>query len=652
MVENERQHRVLLVDDSRVFQEVIREVFRNTFSDDAFRVDVAASGAEARELLESTPYEMVCSAFHLKDTTGVDLCRELRHRRPYALTPFILFTSRESPNMHLSAVPAGVTDIFHKSETLDLVNFIRRYPFTRVSVEGRLLYVEDSLAQRELISSIFRRRGLQVDAFSDAAAALQMYTNETYDLVVTDIVLDGIMSGLALANRIRRMDGDKGDVPILAITAFDSDSRRVELFHMGVSDYVKKPVQEVELIARVRNLIRQQRLLREAREQKANADRANRSKSDFLSAMSHELRTPLNAIIGFSEILKYEGGSLSSEQRDNVQEIHRSGLHLLDLVGDILDLAKIEAGKVDLRLDAVDVEAVLDECLTLLGPQAGRCEVTLIKKVEQENALANCDRLRLKQVLLNLMSNAVKYNRPGGKVNVTVRRTDVHGRMRVEVQDTGKGIPERLKNILFQPFTRLEVNTSIEGTGIGLVITKKLVEMMNGELGFTSTDGEGSCFWCSVPAAERGQETKSPEPSTPSAAPCRLLGRRVLSVDDNPVNLKLMDRILFRLTGLVPESAPDGESGLLLAQKVQPELIFLDVSLPGMSGFEVLAALRSNERTMGIPVVAVTAHASAADVEAGIARGFDHYLTKPVRVSDVEGALLKFCKDAPPGLMP
>lgn len=505
--------KILLVDNSKVFQGIFAEAFEGTH----FTPVACDTGGKALQELEREKYVLVCSSMYLSDMEGIELCRAMRQIPGYAFTPFNLFTSSDTPSILKQALPAGVTDIFRKPEIQELINSIKRFPFKKQPVTGRVLYVEDGRLQRECIVALFQEYGLEVDAYPSADEAWPAFLQRPYDLVVTDIVLEGSMSGLVFVNHIRRLGDERGDVPVLAITAFDDPSRRIELFSLGVTDYAIKPVIEEELIARVRNLITNRQLMVEVQRQRTIAETANAAKTEFLSSMSHELRTPLNAVIGFSQLLldDLDDAPLSSGQQEFVQRILKSGNHLLLLINDILDLAKIESGRVSVTLENVVLDKLMLECTATVQPLADKTgiSVSVDRGVESDPVIVHADPTRLKQVLINLMSNAVKYNRHGGSVSIRVQR--MPDTARVSVTDTGLGIPAEKLPELFKPFSRLGQELSgIEGTGIGLSITQKLMHLMKGEIGVESSVGAGSTFWLELPVIHNADKQEG----QPSAA--------------------------------------------------------------------------------------------------------------------------------------
>lgn len=380
---------------------------------------------------------------------------------------------------------------------------------------------------------------------------------------------------------------------------------------------------------------------------KEQAENANRAKSDFLSSMSHELRTPLNAILGYTQLFEYDG-NLKSQQIDNVREIRKAGEHLLQLINDVLDLAKIESGNMTVSLEPVLVSRLITECFTLVQPQADAKGIRLSSTLgEFTNTYVIADHVRFKQALLNLLSNAVKYNFVGGEVEVKLGAQPLQ-QLRISVRDTGRGIPAQRQSEVFQPFNRLTAeNTNIEGSGVGLVITKQLVEMMQGRLDFTSAEGMGTTFWIDFPmATEWNAESIVRTVSSKDYTPAQLNVKRrckILYVEDNPTNIRLLQQIFARYPQLDMDIAEEAFMGIFKARSLQPDLVILDINLPGMDGYEVLSVLKSDPDTRAIPVIGLSANAMPYDVERGRNAGFFDYLTKPVdihRLIDVFNQLL------------
>jgi PAS domain S-box-containing protein len=379
---------------------------------------------------------------------------------------------------------------------------------------------------------------------------------------------------------------------------------------------------------------------------KEEAERANRTKSEFLSRMSHELRTPLNAIIGFSQLLESEE-ALTPSQIDFVQEILRAGRHLLDLINDVLDLARIEAGKLTVSNESVQILPVLEDCLTLIKPIAEYRNVQITKADPRCALNVLADRTRLKQVLLNLLSNAVKYNQENGLVTVVCKSVGNGERVQIRVTDTGQGLDTEQQKRLFKSFERLEADkNAIEGTGIGLALSKRLTELMHGSIGVESEPGAGSTFWVELPVAmptelqDDGEKAIQLRPVGATATAGNTAAQttaihnqwEVLCIEDNPANLRLIERILASRQDIHLLSAVTPNVGLEMAQNHLPSLILLDINLPEMDGYAVMECLRTSDTTRHIPVVAISANAMPKDLARGNLAGFYEYLTKPLDV--------------------
>ena len=382
-------------------------------------------------------------------------------------------------------------------------------------------------------------------------------------------------------------------------------------------------------------------------EQRRRAEDANRAKSDFLANMSHELRTPLNAVIGFADILRMRSVKpLTERQTEAVEQIHTAGRHLLALIEEVLDFAKIESGKVSVSIEAIDPQEVAQALAGTFRPMADRAGISVTIAEPEAKLAVRADHLRLKQVLANLISNAIKYNRPRGAVEVTTRA--LGDRVLISVRDTGLGIPTGRMADLFEPFERLgREGSGVEGAGLGLALTRRLVEAMNGKLDVQSLEGVGSTFIVDLPAAEPAQVATREEDRRQALAG-KAPDAVVLYIEDNASNIRLMRHIAEALGTLDLHVAELPMEGLELAATLRPDVILLDINLPGMDGFQVKARLEADPATCDIPVIAISANVLAETVTRGKISGFHGYLTKPINIEALVAAITAAVERSPP----
>ncbi|HDQ13720.1 MAG TPA: response regulator [Sediminispirochaeta sp.] len=397
---------------------------------------------------------------------------------------------------------------------------------------------------------------------------------------------------------------------------FDDDGRVVQVIEYSMDITVQKKIEK---------------RLRSSREE---ALRANQTKSQFLSSMSHELRTPLNAILGFTQLMGMDQ-NLEEKYQDYVKKIMGAGRHLLELIDDILDLSKVDTGEIQLSVENLEPESILRECFRMVKSKAAKAEISLTTSVE-EGCTVQADRLRLKQVMMNLLSNAVKYNHRGGEVEVKVYGQE--NKVVFEVIDTGWGIPAEKLPELFEAFNRLGAQaTEVQGTGVGLSLSKKLTELMDGKIGVSSEYGKGSKFWIELPRAASSSANEEAEVDTGSTGDLSKQDqgkgeKKVLYFEDDHLNVRLMEQTLGRQRGLKMFSANTAAKGLEIARQERPDLVLMDLNMPDMSGYEILQHVRESEWGREIPVYAVTAHVLEEDIKKGKTAGFTEYLTKPLDV--------------------
>ncbi|MGM0521045.1 MAG: GAF domain-containing protein [Pseudomonadota bacterium] len=394
------------------------------------------------------------------------------------------------------------------------------------------------------------------------------------------------------------------------------------------------------LINLYRQMAEREHVMGELAQTRDQAEKANRAKSEFLSSMSHELRTPLNSILGFAQILANgKRHPLSDKQRRQVNQIEKSGQHLLSLINEVLDLAKIEAGKLPLSIEPIHVQRVVQDACDTLEANADAAGITLVCCNVPSEWRVSADYTRTKQVLLNLISNAIKYNRVNGRVEISA---ETQGNMlRFNITDTGPGVDLERHHELFEPFNRLDAeNGTIEGTGIGLAITRKLVERMGGEIDVASSPNEGATFWFTLPTtSDKSTAPKPPHTEQepyPSEPPKQ---HALLYIEDNPANQRLMEDIIDDVDDVVLYTAPSAEIGLDIMRSRLPDMVLMDIHLPGMDGYQALEAIRNDWQLKHLPVIALSANAMPSEIKSGLATGFDDYLTKPLEIDKLLNTL-------------
>src|SRR5271165_1514698 len=433
--------------------------------------------------------------------------------------------------------------------------------------------------------------------------------------------------------------GGLGGVWLLMSKLIVSERERAEKAVRESQAQLEAMLRKAEMQAQ--ELEQNERMLSRAKEE---AERANRAKSDYLSRMSHELRTPLNASLGFAQLLEMAG--LEQKNQESVGQILKAGRHLLSLINELLEISRIEAGRLSLSLEPVQLPMLMQEAMAMVRTQASARQIRVLDDAARSILFAQADHQRLKQVLLNLLTNAIKYNRTSGTVIVSTEDNG-KGRVRIRISDTGEGISAEKIPRLFQPFERLGAEqTEVEGTGIGLALSKRLVELMGGTIGIESQVGAGTMFWVELPKAEAPDAgiDFSKELAAAADAVQTVQLPKVLCIEDNPSNLRLIEQIFASLPGVRLISALEGAEGLKLAGEHMPQLILLDIHLPDLDGREVLSRLKANPATAAIPVMVVSADATVHQEQRMWEAGASCYMTKPIDVQKLLRAVEGFLK--------
>lgn len=650
--------RVLMVDDDPLPLEANAAVLRHA----GMEVRTVTDPRQALDALHGFAPDVLVLDIYMPDVSGPELAAVLREQEHLATLPILFLSAETNIDKQLLALDLGGDDFLVKPvQPAHLVAMVTARARRWRQNNETMAHLHQALYERErehlaldhhAIVSIANRAG-NITYVNDKFCAISGYRRDELLGQNHRILKSGQHPPEFYQDLWRTIAG--GNVWQGAVCNRNKDGSLywVESTITPFLDDKGKPYQYVSIRTDISHMKATEMALLEA---SRAADRANQTKSEFLSSMSHELRTPMNAILGFAQLMECDD-NLGADQQDNVHEILKAGRHLLTLINEVLDLAKVESGHLELSLEPVAVAALVEECLSLVQPLADARGIR-INQLGLERVVVRADHTRLKQVLLNLLSNAIKYNRAGGSIHLQAQPA-ADECLRILVTDTGQGIPAEKLAEIFQPFNRLGAeHTAVEGTGIGLTISQRIVEIMGGTLGVESEIGVGSTFWIDLPNEFVPQEgairVTATAPLIPAAGP-EEWQRTVLFIEDNPANLKLVAQLLGHRQHIHLLTAHTPELGIELAQAYHPALILLDINLPGMDGYQVMEVLKSDACLNTIPVVAITANAMPRDIARGMAAGFKDYLTKPLDITQFYATLdrlLSIDTILPPGEAP
>jgi PAS domain S-box-containing protein len=666
--------RVLIVDDSMTYIQELASQLR----EEDYVVIMASSGEEALACLATEQVDGILLDLIMPGLSGQEACKLIKQRAIWRDIPLIMLTAHDDRDAMIECINAGADDYIAKSADFEVLKVrlrahLRRKHFedenhrireklvrseteatARVLIEAEQLKLDQRLRDQQFYTRSLIESNIDALMTTDPAGIItdvnkqmEALTGSTRDELIgspfksyfTDsaraeagiklVLSDKKVTDYELTARAR--DGKKTLVSYNATTFHDRDRTLQGVFGVARDVTERKRFEQALQETNV-----------ELESAKSAAEKANLAKSDFLSGMSHELRSPLNAILGFAQLMDTASPPPSDIQKESITQILQAGWHLLKLINEILDLSVVESGKVSLSLEPVSLPEVLLECQTMMEAQAQQRGIVMTFPQFKQPSFIWADQTRLKQIVINLLSNAIKYNQASGQVTVdyTVMSSE---RIRISFKDTGAGLsPEKITQ-LFQPFNRLgQVAGIVAGTGIGLVVTKQLVELMDGVMGVDSTVGQGSVFWVelrSTPAPEL--KVIAPEEAAPKLAikPIDAPRKILLYIEDNPANMRLVERLIDRRTDIKLLKAVDGLQGIALARASLPDVILMDINLPGISGIDALKILQDGPSTAHIPVVAISANAMSRDIEVGRQLGFFRYLTKPIVVEEFMSTL-------------
>ena len=628
--------KTLIVDRVKVFQQLIASELNDSEIEHVF----AATGSDSLATLKTEAFDCVCLALYLDDMDGIELCKKIREIPQYRYTPVVLLTSEHSLDITKRAIQSGITDIFSKNKIHELVTFIERFTRVNKPLNGRVLYIEDQRSQRELVTKMFMQRKLVVDAFDNAEDAWKAFLKNHYHLVVTDIVLAGAVSGVLLINKIRRLEGSKGDIPILAITAFDDNSRRISLYHMGITDYVTKPIIEEELVARVGNLIKNQIALEREihfREKLSSEESLRRSMKmeamgKLTGGIAHDYNNMLSIIMGYSDLLKRQLNGQQSELIEYVDAIEKASKNGVSLTNKLLAFTKKKASDTvvtDINRVISETEPMLEKLLT-----AG---IKIVMNLADDLWHVCIDVNDLENALMNLAINSKHAMGEKGKLSIISKNASVEkdvadklgvlagDYVRLIVSDTGAGMDKETQIKIFDPFFSTKGDA---GTGLGLSQVYGFVQRSKGVINVESSPGKGTVFNLYFPRDHRecsGATEKVLKIGVDNYDAKK--GYSILIVDDEE-SLADLNAEILESAGYKTAVVHDADQALHECKQQGFDLMITDIIMPGLNGYELSEQINAIYPDMKI--VVTSGYDEHVQPDKNKSKVYSRHLEKPV----------------------
>ncbi len=625
--------KTLIIDRVTVFKKIISKVMNDSAIDHVF----ASTGTEALEYLEKDNFDCICFSLYMDDMDGLELSKKIRKIKNYRHTPIVLLTSKDNQEIMQDAIDAGITDIFSKDKVHELVNFIERFNQVNEPISGRVLYIEDQQSQRELVSAIFRARELEVDSFENAEDAWQAFLKNHYHLVVTDIILAGSISGVLLINKIRRLNGTKGDVPILAITAFDDTSRRISLYHMGITDYVTKPIIEEELIARIRNLIGSQQVIEKEIQfsEHLNSEETIRhtlkleALGKLTGGIAHDYNNMLGVITGYTELLT-QGLQQQPGLLHYAETIEKACQNGIKLTKKLLSFSKKDTS----GAETTNINKCISESIPILEKLL-TASVQLDINLDEKLWNTFIDSNDFENTLLNICINAKHAIGEKGKLTITTHNEVLSVKqaealelpagefVHLTIQDSGHGMDETTLQRIFDPFFSTKGES---GTGLGLSQVYGFVQRSNGSVKVKSKLNKGTVFNIYFPRQNVSEESN---PATEQSNNTQATGQNhtVLVVDDDPLLAGLTAKIL-QIAKFDVDIANNANEALDMLTAKDYSAVLTDVIMPGMNGYELAEKVRASYPN--IKIALVSGYHEKEGITESMHKSYDLVLEKPV----------------------